>query len=326
MEYFFEEDVRINEDCERKKSLVTEDSADKSVSAGSGFVNATTEQSVTTSAKLSENTLAELKQLMIMITIGVPVSIFVILLVILLVFKRSLGRRLNATRPTQGLPPPPAPHTFRRHVLDDVVMFHAQGPPHVQRDSDSFVSGRGHIYERFPDEPSTSDNSNVSIDSMSGSDSSLWDTFLHHIACPSSDSSLGSLEALMVTTSAPDPSQTSSPGSQSTLPEDYLHPITSPTEAATTRSPSATTSSHTMESPLAQHSFPNDYLHPIASSKAAAIATTTATTASETPSVRSIQNLEAAVGTSSKRNRQNSPRSKSHKNLPKDYLHPIVSS
>ncbi|KAK7095507.1 uncharacterized protein [Littorina saxatilis] len=106
-----EEDVRINEDCERKKSLVTEDSADKSVSAGSGFVNATTDQSVTTSAKLSgktllvsteaseneqkENTLTELKQLMVVIAIGVPVSIFVMVLVILLVFKRSLGRRVN---------------------------------------------------------------------------------------------------------------------------------------------------------------------------------------------------------------------------------------
>ncbi|KAK7089056.1 hypothetical protein V1264_024321 [Littorina saxatilis] len=134
---------------------------------------------------------------------GGVIGFVLLVLTILAVFvgvlfwKRGRSRRLP--------PPPPAPHNFRRAVAD-VVMFHAQAAG--LRDSDSFASAQGHEYDEIPDDTdlSKSDDSLPTLDSTAVSDSSMSDC-LHHIACPSSNSS---------------------------LPEDYLHPVESAGEQTAT--------------------------------------------------------------------------------------------
>ncbi|XP_070203301.1 uncharacterized protein [Littorina saxatilis] len=87
--------------------------------------------------------------------------------------------RLLAGR-SPGLPPPPAPHTFRRPA-PDAVMFRVQ--PDGQDGRVSFLGVQDHTYEVMPGEEST-DSDPTASDSTSNADCFL------HIACPSSDSSL----------------------------------------------------------------------------------------------------------------------------------------
>ncbi|XP_070203315.1 uncharacterized protein [Littorina saxatilis] len=116
--------------------------------------------------------------------------------------RRLAGRRSSLTPPS-----PPAPHTFRRPA-PDAVAFHIQ--PDVEDGRVSFLSVQDHVYEVIPGEDSTSSDDAFDAsppDSSPVSHSTTSDDSLLHIACPSSDSS---------------------------LPEDYLHPV-APDEDASSK-------------------------------------------------------------------------------------------
>ncbi|KAK7105470.1 hypothetical protein V1264_016842 [Littorina saxatilis] len=122
---------------------------------------------------------------------------FVLLIVVVLFAVFSWKHR------ARRLPPPPAPHNVRR-ARCGAVMFHA-----AQDGSDSTVSM--HEYAEIPDDDDSSTHENSqrsvhasSLSASSLSDSSMSDDCLHHIACPSTDSS---------------------------LPEDYLNPVASDWES-----------------------------------------------------------------------------------------------
>ncbi|XP_070201296.1 uncharacterized protein [Littorina saxatilis] len=100
-------------------------------------------------------------------------------------------------RPRRLPPPPPAPHNARR-AAGNAVMY-----PAAQGGSDCSVSVLGHEYAEIPDDTDTG-KSNSTLTSVHSSPMSDMSDCLHHIACPSSDSS---------------------------LPEDYLNPVASSWEA-----------------------------------------------------------------------------------------------
>ncbi|XP_070201699.1 uncharacterized protein [Littorina saxatilis] len=104
-----------------------------------------------------------------------------------LFWKRGRPRRL---------PPPPAPHHVRRAACDRVVVHAARRDSRVSSDC-----SQGNEYAEIQDDTdlSRSESSLASLPMSTVSDSSMSDC-LHHIACPSSDSS---------------------------LPEDYLNPVAS---------------------------------------------------------------------------------------------------
>ncbi|XP_070183254.1 uncharacterized protein [Littorina saxatilis] len=95
--------------------------------------------------------------------------------------------------------PPPIPHQFRR-VAPDAVLYRVSPPEH--QDRGSVITIQSNVYDEIPgdNDSSTPDDSIASVDSLSlsrgttsdssMSDSSMSDGILHHIACPSSESSL----------------------------------------------------------------------------------------------------------------------------------------
>ncbi|XP_070182412.1 uncharacterized protein [Littorina saxatilis] len=141
------------------------------------------------------------------------VGFIVLCLLIMAVFLGRLYRRGAIV----NLLPAPAPHNVRR-AAGNGVRFRVSSVG--ESDRESFVSVLGHDYSEIPEEVVTapSADNQASTSSSSVSDSSMSDC-LHHIACPSSDSS---------------------------LPEDYLHPVESDVDepsATVTKRPASDSSS-----------------------------------------------------------------------------------